>query len=60
MNKQQAREIIKDTFENPFDKARYTNFIKNLLNRIEDAPFIRWGEYIPNAYNNKIGTHPIK
>lgn len=35
MDKQQARQIIKDTFESSFDKVRFTNFIKNLLNSIE-------------------------
>ena len=37
MNKQQAREIIKNTFENSFDKARFINFIKNLLNGIDES-----------------------
>jgi len=35
MNKQQAQQIIKDTFESSFDKARFINFIKNLLNKID-------------------------
>ena len=37
MNKQQAREIIKNTFENSFDKAKFINFIKNLLNGIDES-----------------------
>jgi hypothetical protein len=37
MDKQQAQELIKETFERSFDVVRFTNFIKNLLNRIDDA-----------------------
>lgn len=50
MDKQQARNLIKDTFEQPFDKARFVLFIKNLLNRCEDAPFTYKGQFIPDAY----------
>jgi len=50
MNKQQAQQIIRDTFENPFDKARFTGFIKNLLNRINEESFTYRGNYIPDAY----------
>ena len=50
MNKQQAQEIIRNTFESPFDKNSFAGFIKNLLNRIDDAPFIYQGNYIPDAY----------
>ncbi len=37
MNKQQAREIIRNTFEKAFDKARFINFTKNLLNSIDES-----------------------
>ncbi|MBE3089822.1 MAG: hypothetical protein IMZ45_02155, partial [Actinobacteria bacterium] len=48
MDKQQAKRIIKETFEQPFDKKRFTAFIKNLLNRIEeDLIPQRQGKYIP-------------
>ncbi len=56
MNKQQAQEIIRETFESPFDKSGFTNFIKNLLNRIDDAPFTYQGKYIPDAYKQYIKT----
>jgi REP element-mobilizing transposase RayT len=56
MNRQQAQEIIRDTFEAPFDKGRFTGFVKNLLNRIEDAPFTYQGKYIPDAYRQYIKT----
>jgi hypothetical protein len=37
MDKLQARNLIKDTFEQPFDKGQFTPFVKNLLNRIENV-----------------------
>ena len=49
MDKQQAQQIIRDTFESSFDKSGFTSFIKNLLNRIDDAPFIYHGNYIPDV-----------
>jgi len=54
VNKQQAQQIIRDTFESSFDKNGFTGFIKNLLNRIEDAPFTYQGNYIPDAYKQYI------
>ena len=56
MDKQQAQEIIRETFENAFDKSRFAGFIKNLLNGIEDAPFTYQGNYIPDAYKQYIKT----
>lgn len=54
MDKQQARNIIKDTFEQPFDKGRFALFAKNLLNRMENAPFIYRGQIIPDSYKDLI------
>jgi len=50
MDKQQAKNIIKETFENPFNKGRFTSFIKNLLKIIEEETFIYRGQFIPDAY----------
>lgn len=56
MYKQQAQEIIRNTFESSFDINSFTGFIKNLLNRIDDAPFTYQGNYIPDAYKQYIKT----
>lgn len=56
MDKQQAQQIIQDTFESPFDKGRFTGFIKNLLNRIDEGFFTYQGSYIPYAYKQYIKT----
>ncbi|RKY88060.1 class I SAM-dependent DNA methyltransferase, partial [candidate division KSB1 bacterium] len=50
MNKEQAKELIRDTFESPFDKEKFVIFIKNLLNKIEEKPFAYQGNYIPDAF----------
>ncbi|MEW6614199.1 MAG: TaqI-like C-terminal specificity domain-containing protein [Thermodesulfobacteriota bacterium] len=56
MDRQQARRIIQETFELPFDKNRFVNFIRNLLNRIEEVPFVYKGNYIPDAFEQHIST----
>ena len=54
MDEQQARDLIKATFEKPFDKVRFISFVKNLLNRIEEETFIYRGQYVPDAYKPSI------
>ena len=56
MDKQQAQQIIKDTFEKSFDKEKFVIFIKNLLNHIEECPFIYRGNLIPDAFKPYINT----
>src|SRR3990172_4204405 len=56
MDKQQAKDIIQETFENSFEKERFTGFIKNLLNRIEEATFTYQGQFIPDAYKAYISS----
>lgn len=57
MDKQQAQNIIKQALENPFDKGRFVNFIRNLLNRIEDEPFTYQGQFIPDAYKPYVSVY---
>jgi len=56
MNKEQAKRVIKGTFEAPFDKKKFVTFIKNLLNHIEESPFIYRGNIIPDAFEHFIST----
>ena len=56
MNREQAKELIRDTFESPFNKEKFVVFIKNLLNRIEESPFIYRGNFIPDAFKQYIST----
>lgn len=50
MDKKQAQRIIQETFENPFDKSRFTRFVKNLMNRINEDSFTYQGNFIPDSY----------
>ncbi|MFH1097429.1 MAG: hypothetical protein ABH886_10080 [Candidatus Desantisbacteria bacterium] len=54
MDKQQAQQLIKNTFEDTFDKGRFILFAKNLLNQIEEDKFTYQGNYIPDAYKQHI------
>ncbi len=56
MNKQQAQQLIHDTFETTFDKGRFSGFVRNLLNHIEDAPFTYQGNYIPEKFRQYVKT----
>jgi hypothetical protein len=54
MNKEQALELVKETFVNPFKKDKFIVFIKNLLNQIEEAPFTYKGNYIHDSFKKYI------
>ncbi len=56
MDKLQAKEKIQSTFESPFDKQKFTEFARNLLNNMEDAPLKYTGQYIPEAFRNFISS----
>lgn len=56
MDKHQAQNIIKETFESAFDKERFVGFIKTFLKRIEESSFIYQGQFIPDAYKSYISS----
>ncbi len=56
MQKLQAQNIVSETFEKPFEKTRFTRFIKELLNHIEESSFVYRGNLIPDAYEKYIST----
>ena len=56
MNRDQAKRLIRDTFEAPFNKEKFVIFIKNLLNKIEESPFKYRGKFIPDAFKPYIST----
>lgn len=57
MDKQQAQAIIKNTFESPFDKVRFTNFIKDLLNRIDESKAFHAHGYVKEGFRGVIKTY---
>ena len=54
MDKEHAKKIIKDTFEQAFNKGQFTGFVKNLLNRIDEDTFSYQGPYIRESYREYI------
>lgn len=40
MDKQQAQDIVRETFKSPFDKGRFTIFAKNILNKQQTIPLV--------------------
>jgi hypothetical protein len=51
MNKKQASELIKKTFPEAFDKARFHNFAINVLNRMDESKAQQWStQYIKDAF----------
>ncbi|MBA4389654.1 MAG: restriction endonuclease [Syntrophus sp. (in: bacteria)] len=56
MDRDQAQRNVRETLEGPFEKGRFTLFVKNLLNSIEDAPFSYKGNLLPDAYDQYIST----
>lgn len=56
MNKQAAINLVKDTFEHPYERDRFVTLSKNILHSFEPATFVYRGNYIPDAYKKHIKT----
>ena len=55
MNKQQAIDLVKETFESPFDRKRYVWFLRNLLNTFDEAEVrSNQGSRIPESFRNYV------
>ena len=58
MDIQQARRRIRNTFESSFDKVKFIDFIKDLLNQYDESKaFHLRGCYIPKAFENIIKSY---
>lgn len=56
MNKQAAVNLVRNTFEHPFDKDRFAMLAKNVFHTFDPATFVYRGKYIPSAYRDHIKT----
>ena len=55
MNRDQARDLITQTFTHAFDKSRFGNLAVNLLNRIDESKaFTRNNQYIKDAFKDHV------
>lgn len=53
----EAKNIITEVFENPFDKDKFSYFIRNLLKNLHPAEFSRTGYNIPRAFVDFIASY---
>ncbi|MFZ2361015.1 MAG: TaqI-like C-terminal specificity domain-containing protein [Anaerolineae bacterium] len=55
MNQTEATHLIRDVFEQPFDEARFTRFVRELLNEIDESKGFRMtGQYIPASFREHV------
>lgn len=64
MNPQQARAAVADTFPKPFNRARFLEFTRNLLNRLDETKAAQWNTtYVKDAFKphvarfERLGTY---
>ena len=58
MDKESAKKLIRNTFQNSFDKEKYIYFIKNLLNQYDESKaFHLHGCYIPDSFKDYIKSY---
>lgn len=58
MDKSQAQNLIKTTFENKFDKSSYRNFVINLLDGIDETKEFTYGNaYVPESFRNYVTSY---
>jgi len=57
MDKNSAVGLIRDVFQNPFDRNHFITFIKNLFNFFDtEKNFVYRGNFIPDSYKPYIHT----
>ncbi len=54
MDKAAAQKLVQETLQSSFNKERFVSLIKNMLNRIEEAPFTYKGQYIFDDFRDSI------
>ncbi len=57
MDKQQAKDLVKSTLENQFDKGNFTHFVRNLLNKIDESKAFHARGYVPESYKKYVKTY---
>ncbi len=55
MNTQQARQRVAETFPKPFNKAKFLEFTRNLLNKFDESKAQAWNsQYVKDAFKNHV------
>lgn len=56
MDAARARRVVRDTFQQGFDRTRFESFLRELLNRFEPKPLRYQGAYIPDAFKEHVAS----
>jgi hypothetical protein len=55
MQVEEAKKLIRETFQNHFDENRFRLFARNLFNELDESKvFAYQGQYIPDAYKDHV------
>ncbi|TSC72615.1 MAG: hypothetical protein G01um101438_332 [Parcubacteria group bacterium Gr01-1014_38] len=54
MTREQAKQLVQEALQRPFDKGGFVRLVRNLLNHLEDAPFTYSGNTMRHAYANAV------
>jgi type I restriction-modification system DNA methylase subunit len=55
MNRTQARQFVTDTFTHAFDKARFRNFVLNVVNHLDESKAQQWNPtYVKDAFKDHV------
>lgn len=58
MNQQEAKDLIRGTFQNSFDEQSFHRFARNLFNDLDESKvFCYQGQYIPDAFKGHISQY---
>jgi hypothetical protein len=57
MRTEDAKRIVRDIFQKPFEKERFVYFIKNLLNEIDESKAFHVRGYVPEIFKNFVKTY---
>ncbi|MCG2689351.1 Eco57I restriction-modification methylase domain-containing protein [Candidatus Parcubacteria bacterium] len=55
MDKYEAKKLVADTFQNPFDKSKFSYFVKNLLNHFDESKAFHAHGYIKEKFKKTAG-----
>jgi len=55
MNREQAYNLVRQTFKHAFDKNRFSNFSKNLLNHLDESKAMSWNrQHVKDAFKDHV------
>ena len=57
MNEQEAKKLVEETFKNSFSKERFTFFVKNFLNEIDQNKLVLFDSSVPNSYREYVKSY---